>query len=139
MDMLVQKSDSSVVQKWSGTVAKVKLPHQTGGDVTFVGGKRPVDLGDYVLVAAIEVTEAIGVDQKHGEATVVVSGESVTVTYPAIAMTAQEVWDRDIAETDRTMPRMMEDHIELAHAGVTGNTFSQAAYDAKKVVRGRQP
>ena len=107
--------------------------------MVFVGDKRPVDLGEYVLVKATEIDEPVGAGQKRGADVVVVSGETVTVTRTAIAMTAQEIWDRDIAVTDRAMPRWLEDHIESAHSGVAGSPFQQAEYAAKKQVRGRKP
>jgi hypothetical protein len=84
MDYLIKKSDGTA-ESLGGTVKQVKLPGQTGGDVVFVGDKRPVDLGDYVLVASVDVTEAVGADTKRGPTTVVVSGETVTVTQTAIA------------------------------------------------------
>ena len=91
MDYLVKKSDKSVVQKWGGTATKVQLPEQTGGDVVFTGDKRPVDLGDYILVKAIEVDEPLDDTKKRGETTVEVDGDTVTVTRTAVAKTEAEL------------------------------------------------
>ena len=51
MDYLIKKSNGTA-ESLGGTVDRVKLPTQTGGDVVFVGDKRPVDLGEYVLKPA---------------------------------------------------------------------------------------
>lgn len=48
-------------------------------------------------------------------------------------------WLRDMAASDKDMPRWLEEHIEFSHAGRTPSTFQQAAYDAKKVLRGQKP
>ncbi len=98
MDYLIKKSDSATVNL-GGTVGKIKLPEQTGGDVTFVGDKRPLDLGDYILVQADITTEPLGIDQKRGptDEIVDVGAQTVTVTHTAIDMTAQEIADRDLA------------------------------------------
>ena len=91
MDYLIKKSDQSVAQQWSGTTAKVKLPGQSGGDVVFTGDKRPLDLGDYVLVKAVEVDELLNDTKKRGDITTVVNGETVTVTRTAINKTVAEL------------------------------------------------
>jgi len=91
MDYLIKKSDSSIVEKWSNTVKKLKLPEQTGGDVVFTGDKRPVDLGDYLLVKAKEVNESLDDTKKRGETTVEVDGDTVTVTRTAVAKTEAEL------------------------------------------------
>jgi len=91
MDYLIKISDGSIVQEWGGTASKVKLPEQTDGDVTFVGDKRPVDLGDYLLVKAKEVNEPLDATKKRGETTVEVDGDTVTVTRTAVAKTEAEL------------------------------------------------
>jgi hypothetical protein len=53
--------------------------------------------------------------------------------------TAMEIWEKEIAEYDNTMPRPMEDHIELAHNGQVGNPYGQAKYDQKKLKRANKP
>ena len=47
MDYLLKKSDGSTVDL-GGTVSRLQLPDSA--DTIFPGDKRPVDLGDYVLV-----------------------------------------------------------------------------------------
>ena len=106
MDYLIKKSDSSIAQQWNGTASKLKLPNQTGGDVVFTGDKRPLDLGDYILVKAKEVDEALDATKKRGETEVVVDGDTVTVTKKAVDKSAAEVaqdniWTLEGAVTPR--------------------------------------
>ena len=106
MDYLVKKSNSSIVESYGGTVGKVKLPNQTGGDVVFTGDKRPLDLGDYVLVKAKEVDEALDATKKRGETEGVVDGDTVTVTKPAVTKSEAEIalekiWTLEAAVTPR--------------------------------------
>lgn len=91
MDYLLKKSDGSVTNL-GGTVSRLQLPEQTGGDVVFPGDTRPVDLGDYVLVKAIEVTQEVTSGKKRGDTTVVgdKDKETVTVTYTAVDQTNDE-------------------------------------------------
>ena len=108
MDYLIKKSDSSIIEKWSNTVGKITLPEQTGGDVVFTGDKRPLDLGDYILVKAKEVDETLDATKKRGETEVVVDGETVTVTKKAVAKSAAEIaqdkiWTLEAAVTPRRM------------------------------------
>ena len=82
------------------------MPNQTGGDVVFTGDKRPLDLGDYFLIKAKEVNEDLDVTKKQGETEVVVDGDTVTVTRPAIAKSAAEIaqekiWTLEAAVTPR--------------------------------------
>ena len=90
MDYLIKKSDGTAVSQ-GGTIAKIKLPEQPGGDVVFTGDKRPLDLGDYVLVKAKEVDEEVSATKKRGETEVVVDGETVTVTKKAVAKREAEI------------------------------------------------
>jgi len=120
MDYLIKKSDSSIIEKWSNTVGKITLPEQTGGDVVFTGDKRPLDLGDYILVKAKEVDEALDATKKRGETEVVVDGETVTVTKKAVAKSAAEIaqdkiWTLEAAVT----PRRLRD----AHLTEDGKTW----------------
>lgn len=112
MDYLIKKSDGSIVQKWSGTVGKIKLPEQTGGDVVFTGDKRPLDLGDYTLIQAKVVDEPLKATNKRGETTEVVDGDTVTVTKKAVAKSAAEIAQDKIwaLEYDVT-PRRLRDAI----------------------------
>lgn len=48
-------------------------------------------------------------------------------------------WLYKIRETDKDMPRYLEDHIENAHNGVCNNEFQQTAYDNKKKLRSQKP
>jgi len=91
MDFLLKKSDGSTTDL-KGTVTRLQLPEQTGGDVVFPGNQRPVDLGDYVLVKATEVTEEVTSGKKRGDTTVVgdKDKETVTVTHTAIDQTDDE-------------------------------------------------
>ena len=105
MDYLITKADGTAVSQ-GATVGKIKLPNQTGGDVVFTGDKRPLDLGDYILVKAKEVDEALDATKKRGETEVVVDGDTVTVTKKAIAKSAAEIaqekiWTLEAAVTPR--------------------------------------
>lgn len=92
MDYLIDKT-TGTADRLGVTVKKVKLPNQTGGDVVFTGDKRPVDLGDYILVEATEITETLTASQKYGEKTVDVdvAAQTVTVTRPAVAKDAADL------------------------------------------------
>jgi len=116
MDYLINKSDSTIVQRWGGTIAKLTLPEQTGGDVTFTGDKRPLDLGDYVLVKAVEVDEALdAATEKRGETTTVVSGETVTVTRTTVAKTTSEVASEELNRLERLeTPRRLAESVLTA-------------------------
>tara|TARA_R100000322_G_scaffold54036_1_gene33510 strand:+ start:1427 stop:1867 length:441 start_codon:yes stop_codon:yes gene_type:complete len=106
MDYLLKKSDGSAT--WLGeSISRLQLPDST--DTIFPGDKRPVDLGDYVLVKASEVTEEVTAGKKRGNTTVVgdKDKETVTVTHTAVDLTDEEYWaeiraSRDIrlSETD---------------------------------------
>lgn len=94
MDYLFRKSDSSITNL-GGSVSKVRLPEQINGDVVLCGrDKRPLDLGDYVLIDSIEITEPITSGKKRGDTTVVVDADklTVTVTQTAINQTTGELW-----------------------------------------------
>lgn len=93
MDILARKSDGAIIDQWGGTVDKVTLPEQTGGDVTFVGDKRPVDLSNYLLIAATVIDEPLDPEtQKRGPTTteVDVQAETVVVTHTTIEMTVED-------------------------------------------------
>ena len=80
--------------------ARLQLPDST--DTIFPGDTRPVDLGDYVLVKAIEVTQEVTSGKKRGDTTV--SGdkdkETVTVTHTAVDQTDVEQWAEIRASRD---------------------------------------
>jgi len=99
MDYLLKKSDGSVTNL-GGTVSRLQLPDST--DTIFPGDTRPVDLGDYVLVKAIEVTQEVTSGKKRGDTTV--SGdkdkETVTVTHTAVDQTDVEQWAEIRASRD---------------------------------------
>jgi len=96
MDYLVKISDGTA-ESLGGTVTKLQLPNQTGGDVIFTGDKRPVDLGDYILVEAKEVDEPLDATKKRGETTVEVDRYgNVTVTRTAVAKTEAELAQEEI-------------------------------------------
>ena len=99
MDYLLKKSDGSTVDL-GGTVSRLQLPDSA--DTIFPGDKRPVDLGDYVLVKATEVTEEVTSGKKRGDKTVVgdKDKETVTVTYTAVDQTDVEQWASIRAERD---------------------------------------
>jgi len=106
MDYLLKKSDGSTVDL-GGTVTRLQLPDQT--DTIFPGDQRPVDLGDYVLVKATEVTQEVTSGKKRGSTNVVSDKdkETVTVTYTAVDQTDEEQWasireqrDAKLAESD---------------------------------------
>jgi len=46
-----------------------------------------------------------------------------------------EEWLEAIRESDSTMTREMEDHIDADHSGITSNPFQQEKYKAKKLIR----
>ena len=100
MDYLLKKSDGSVVKLSGGAVSRLQLPDSA--DTIFPGDTRPVDLGDYVLVKATEVTQEITSGKKRGDTTVVgdKDKETVTVTYTAVDQTDVEQWASIRAERD---------------------------------------
>tara|TARA_B100000745_G_C20028486_1_gene350009 strand:- start:13 stop:429 length:417 start_codon:yes stop_codon:yes gene_type:complete len=123
MDYLIKKSDSSIVQKWSNTVGKIQLPEQSGGDVIFTGDERPLDLGDYFLIKAKEVEEALDdatpKTKKH-ETEVVVDGNTVTITKKAVARTVAEIAQEKIGLLEHAVtPRRLRD----AHLTADGKTW----------------
>ena len=91
MDYLLKKSDGSATSL-GGTVSRLQLPDST--DTIFPGDQRPVDLGDYVLVKATEVTQEVTSGKKRGSTTVVgdKDNNTVTVTYTAVDQTDEEQW-----------------------------------------------
>ena len=110
MDYLVKISDGTA-ESLGGTVTKLQLPNQTGGDVVFTGDKRPVDLGDYILVEAKEVDEPLDDTKKVGETTVEVDRYgNVTVTRTAVAKTEAELAQEEInrLENEITPQHMRE-------------------------------
>jgi len=123
MDFLFKKADSSATSL-GGTVGKVKLPEQTGGDVVFTGDQRPVDLGKYVLVKAIEVTEEVTSTKKRGPTTTAIDGDkqTVTLTYTAVALSTAEK-----AQIEINRLEALETPTKLAEAVLTddGKTWLQ--------------
>lgn len=99
MDFLLKKSDGSTTNL-GGTVSRLQLPDST--DTIFPGDTRPVDLGDYVLVKAIEVTQEITSGKKRGDTTVAgdKDKETVTVTHTAVDQTDVEQWAEIRASRD---------------------------------------
>ena len=106
MDYLLKKSDGTATSL-NGTVTRLQLPDQT--DTIFPGDQRPIDLGDYVLVKATEVTQEVTSGKKRGSTTVAgdKDNETVTVTYTAVNQTTAEHWasirtqrDAKLAESD---------------------------------------
>ena len=123
MDFLFKKADSSATSL-GGTVGKVKLPEQTGGDVVFTGDQRPVDLGKYALVKAIEVTEEVTSTKKRGPTTTAIDGDkqTVTLTYTAVDLTTAEKAHIEINRLEA-----LETPTKLAEAVLTddGKTWLQ--------------
>ena len=106
MDYLLKKSDGTATNLGS-TVGRVEIPDTT--DIVYTGDKRPIDLGDYVLVKATEVTQEVTSGKKRGSTTVAgdKDKETVTVTYTAVNQTTAEHWasirtqrDAKLAESD---------------------------------------
>tara|TARA_R100000664_G_C2756266_1_gene144139 strand:+ start:3082 stop:3492 length:411 start_codon:yes stop_codon:yes gene_type:complete len=127
MDYLFKKADASATSL-GGTVTKVKLPEQTDGDVIFTGDKRPLDLGDYILVEAIEVTEEVTSTKKRGPTTTTIDGDkqTVTLTYTAVDLTTAE---KAQIEIDRL--EALETPTKLAEAVLTdeGKAWLQSNRD----------
>ena len=92
MDYLFKKLDGSATSLGGGTVGKIQLPEMTGADVIFTGNQRPLDLGEYVLVKATEVTEEVTSGKKRGDTTTTIDADNqtVTVTYTAVDLTTNE-------------------------------------------------
>ena len=99
MDFLLKKSDGSTTNL-GGIVSRLQLPDST--DTIFCGDTRPVDLGDYVLVKATEVTQEVTSGKKRGDTTVAgdKDKETVTVTHTAVDQTDVEQWASIRAERD---------------------------------------
>tara|TARA_R110000824_G_scaffold15643_2_gene65663 strand:+ start:675 stop:1085 length:411 start_codon:yes stop_codon:yes gene_type:complete len=127
MDYLFKKSDGTATSL-GGTVNKVKLPEQTKGDVVFTGDQRPVDLGDYVLVKAIEVTQEVTATKKRGPTTAVIDTDAVTVT---LTYTAVDLSTAEKAQIEINRLEALETPTKLAEAVLTedGKTWLQANRD----------
>ena len=132
MDYLIKKSDSSIAQQWNGTASKLKLPEQTGGDVVFTGDKRPLDLGDYILVKAKEVDEALDATKKRGETEVVVDGDTVTVTKKAIAKSTAEIAQDKIFELEAAISQRRLRDAVLTEDGKAWLTNKEQAISAER-------
>ena len=92
MDYLLKKSDGTAT-RLGNTVGRLQLPDST--DTIFPGDQRPVDLGDYVLVEATEVTQEVTSGKKRGDTTTTVDkdNETVTLTHTAVDQTDAEKWE----------------------------------------------
>ena len=112
MDILIRKSDSTEINRWGVAPDKVSMPGT--GDVVFCKGEpRPLDIGpDHFLATATVNEPALGPDQKRGQETVDVVGQSVTIDRPAVNMTAQEIADRDQNNDEGTL---RNGGLKLAH------------------------
>jgi len=123
MDYLFRKSDSSA-NSLGGTVGRVTLPEMQGGDVVFTGNQRPLDLGKYVLVKAIEVTEEVTSTKKRGPTTTAIDGDkqTVTLTHTAVALSTAEK-----AQIEINRLEALETRTKLAEAVLTddGKTWLQ--------------
>ena len=64
MDYLFKKLDGTAT-KLGGTVGRVEIPDTT--DIVYTGDQRPLDLGNYVLVKATEVTQEVTSGKKRGD------------------------------------------------------------------------
>jgi len=128
MDYLLKKSDGSTTDL-GGTVSRLQLPDST--DTIFPGDKRPVDLGDYVLVKATEVTQEVTSGKKRGDTTVVgdKDKQTVTVTYPAVDQSDAEYWASIRAERDAKL--VETDHYALSDVTMSDDmkTYRQALRD----------
>ena len=60
-----------------------------------------------------------------------------TAEYDALQPTRD--WEAQMAETDKDMPRWMEDHITGDHNGVVDDPILQNRYNAKVALRGQKP
>jgi hypothetical protein len=127
MDYLLKKSDGSATSL-GGTVTRLQLPDQT--DTIFPGDQRPVDLGDYVLVKATEVTQEITSGKKRGDTTVAgdKDKETVTVTYTAVDQTDSEQWASIRAERDSKL-------IDSDWRGMSDVTMSSAWKTYRQALR----
>jgi hypothetical protein len=100
MDYLLKKSDGTATRLGMGTVGRVEIPDTT--DIVYTGDQRPLDLGNYVLVKATEVTEEITSGKKRGDTTTTIDKdkETVTVTYTAVDQTDAEKWESIRSQRD---------------------------------------
>jgi hypothetical protein len=128
MDYLLKKSDGSTTSL-GNTVTRLQHPDKPD---TFIypGDQRPVDLGDYVLVKATEVTQEITSGKKRGSTTVVgdKDKETVTVTYTAVDQTDVEQWASIRAERDSKL-------IDSDWRGMSDVTMSSAWKTYRQALR----
>ena len=128
MDYLLKKSDGSTTDM-GGTVGRLQLPDSN--DTIFPGDKRPVDLGDYVLVKATEVTQEVTSGKKRGNTTVVgdKDKQTVTVTYTAVDQSDAEYWASIRAERDAKL--VETDYYALSDVTMSDDmkTYRQALRD----------
>jgi hypothetical protein len=87
-----------------------------------------VDLGKYVLVKAIEVTEEVTAAKKRGPTTTTIDGDNqtVTLTYTAVALSTAEK-----AQIEINRLEALETPTKLAEAVLTddGKTWLQSNRD----------
>jgi hypothetical protein len=115
MDILIEVATDSEVKRWNSPPDRVNVPNT--GDVIYCDTlARPFDVGPAHFLATASIIEpSLGADQKRGAESVAVAGRVVTITRPAINLTAQEIADRDLAN-DQT--KLQVAGLKLAHIAV---------------------
>jgi predicted component of type VI protein secretion system len=96
----------------------------------YTGDQRPLDLGDYVLVEATEVTQEVTSGKKRGDTTTTIDKdkETVTVTYTAVDQTDSEQWASIRAERDSKL-------IDSDWRGMSDVTMSSAWKTYRQALR----
>ena len=127
MDYLLKKSDGTATRLGSA-VGRVKIPDTT--DIVYTGDQRPLDLGDYVLVEATEVTQEVTSGKKRGDTTTTIDKdkETVTVTYTAVDQTDVEQWASIRAERDSKL-------MDSDWRGMSDVTMSSACKTYRQALR----
>jgi len=144
MDILIETSDGSEVNRWAGSPSKVNIPGS--GDVVFPApNDRPLAIGsNHFLATATVVDEDIGDDQKRGPEVVSVVGQAVTVTRTVVDKDADDLmaeWESEMAVATGDMPDCVEAVIDSMDEAQLYR-LDQVAKDhlaAKKTVRDAKP
>jgi len=91
MDILIETATGNEVQRWGGKPSRIRIKAEK---ITCDPGDdaRPMPIGpNHFLATATVVEPPLGPNQRRGPETVVVVGQTVTVTRPAVDMTQDEI------------------------------------------------
>lgn len=122
MDILIKTATSEEVQRWGSPPGRIRIEAEK---LTLDPGNalRPMAVGpNHFLATATVVEPALGLNEKRGTETVDVVGQVVTINRRAVAMSAQEIFDRDkVISRDDFLDRFTSLEITAILASVDPN------------------